>query len=151
MCWAMWDVEHSLAMASLKTYKPTQMIRDTKFGRKHKQHWNKKWNWRSAHKWSKFWFWSLIWPWRSLSIILQTNRDLNQGLFHLWSKFDDPSLNSWWLMSYHMDKLKIDGQTQAHTHTGKDNTRRPKLASGKNHIGHVWTITTKNFKLNTIT
>ena len=33
-------------------------------------------------------------------------------------------------MSYCTDKLMIDGQT--HTHAGNDNTRRPKLASGKN-------------------
>ena len=35
-------------------------------------------------------------------------------------------------MSYCTDKLMIDGQTHAHTHThaGNDNTRRPKLASG---------------------
>ena len=36
-------------------------------------------------------------------------------------------------MSYCADKLMIDGQTHAHTHVGNDNTRRPKLASGKNH------------------
>ena len=30
-------------------------------------------------------------------------------------------------MSYRADKLVIDG----HTHAGNDNTRRPKLASGK--------------------
>ena len=35
-------------------------------------------------------------------------------------------------MSYCTDKLMIDGQTHAHTHAGNDNTRRPKLASGKN-------------------
>ena len=37
-------------------------------------------------------------------------------------------------MNYRTDKLMIDGQTHAHTHThaGNDNTRRPKLASGKN-------------------
>ena len=39
-------------------------------------------------------------------------------------------------MSYRADKLMIDGhtdtQTHIHTHAGKDNTRRPKLASGKN-------------------
>ena len=37
-------------------------------------------------------------------------------------------------MSYCTDKLVIDGHTHIHTHThaGNDNTRRPKLASGKN-------------------
>ena len=33
-------------------------------------------------------------------------------------------------MSYHADKLVIDGHTD--THAGNDNIRRPKLASGKN-------------------
>ena len=40
------------------------------------------------------------------------------------------------LMSYRTDKLVIDGHTDTHTythtHAGNDNTRRPKLASGKN-------------------
>ena len=33
-------------------------------------------------------------------------------------------------MSYRADKLVIDGHT-THTHAGNENTRRPKLASGK--------------------
>ena len=37
--------------------------------------------------------WSLMWPWKSRSIASQNNRDLNQGLLHLWSKLGDPSLN----------------------------------------------------------
>ena len=28
----------------------------------------------------------------------QNNRDLNQGVLHFWSKFDDPSLNRWPVM-----------------------------------------------------
>ena len=37
-------------------------------------------------------------------------------------------------MSYHADKLMIDARTDTHTDTdaGNDNTRRPKLDSGKN-------------------
>ena len=35
-------------------------------------------------------------------------------------------------MSYRADKLMIDGHTDTHTHAGNDDTRRPKLASGKN-------------------
>ena len=35
-------------------------------------------------------------------------------------------------MSYRVDKLVIDTQTDTHTDAGNDNTRRPKLASGKN-------------------
>ena len=38
-------------------------------------------------------------------------------------------------MNYRTDKLMIDGHTDTrtytHTHAGNDNTRRPKLASGK--------------------
>ena len=34
-------------------------------------------------------------------------------------------------MSYRADKLVIDGHTDTHTRVGDDNTRRPKLASGK--------------------
>ena len=50
-------------------------------------------------------------------------------------------------MSYRTDKLMIDGHTDTHTyththtHAGNDNTRRPKLASGKNYIkgpGYNW-------------
>ena len=41
-------------------------------------------------------------------------------------------------MSYRPDKLVIDTHTHTHTHrptdAGDDNTRRPKLASGKNAI-----------------
>ena len=64
----------------------------------------------------------------------QNNRDLNQGLLHLWSKFGDPSLNGWWIIARTSSWL-TDTQTHTHTHThtraGNDNTRRPKLASGK--------------------
>ena len=37
------------------------------------------------------------------------------------------------MMSYRADKLVIDARTDTHTQTdaGNDNTRRPKLASGK--------------------
>ena len=84
-------------------------------------------------KWGKFWLKGSIWPWRSQSMITQNNKALNQGLLHLCSKFGDPSLKQ--LMSYRMDKLVIDGHTD--THTGNDNTRRTKLASGKNHWSGV--------------
>ena len=41
----------------------------------------------------KFDFLNQIWHWRSRSIATQIYRDLNQAIFHLWSKFGDPSLN----------------------------------------------------------
>ena len=56
----------------------------------------------------------------------KNNRDLNQGLLHLCTKFGDPSLNRWWVIA--RTNLVTDGRTDA----GNDNTRRPILASGKN-------------------
>ena len=35
----------------------------------------------------------------SSSINPQKNRDLNQGILHLWSKFGDPSWKGWWVMA----------------------------------------------------
>ena len=52
----------------------------------------------------KFDFLSQIWLWRSRSIATQNNRDLDQAILHLWSKFGEPSFN--WVMSYGADKLK---------------------------------------------
>ena len=88
---------------------------------------------RTSSKWGKFWLLSSIWPWSSRSIIPKNNRDLNQGLLHLWSKFGDSSLNGWWVTARTSWWL-TDRHTHTHTHThaGNDNTRRPKLASGKN-------------------
>ena len=80
-------------------------------------------------KLGKFWLSSSIWPWRSPSVTPQNYRDLNQGLWHLWSKFGDPSLNGWWIIARTSSWL-TDRHT--YTHAGNDNTRRPILASGKN-------------------
>ena len=35
----------------------------------------------------------------SSSINPQNNRDLNQGILHLWSKFGGPSPNGWWVIA----------------------------------------------------
>ena len=64
------------------------------------------------------------------AIIPQNNGDLNQLFFTSLVKI-------WWsyfkrLMPYRTDKVMIDGHTQ--THTGNDNTPRPKLALGKNEL-----------------
>ena len=67
---------------------------------------------RTSSKWGKFWLISLIWPWSSRSIIPKNNRDLNQGLLHLWSKFGDSSLNGWWVIARTSWWL-----TDRHTHT----------------------------------
>ena len=62
----------------------------------------------------------------SSSINPQNDKDLNQGLLHLLSKFGDPSLNGWW------DIMRTNLVTDRQMDAGKDNTRRPILASGKN-------------------
>ena len=99
----------------------------------------------TSSKWGKFWLWSLIWSWRSRSITCKNNRDLNQDLLHLWSKFGDPTLNgsrviaqtSKWLTHRpthtHMD---------THTDAGDDDTRRPKRASGKKKL-HITPATAR--------
>ena len=43
----------------------------------------------------------------------QNNRDLNQGLLHLWSIFGDRSLNGWWVIA--RTNLVTDGQTNGRT------------------------------------
>ena len=90
---------------------------------------------RTSSKWGKFWLWSSIWPWRSRSITHKNNRDLNQGLLHLWSKFGDPSLNGFRVIAQTSKWLThrlTDIHTRTHTDAGDNNTPRPKLASGKN-------------------
>ena len=46
----------------------------------------------------------------------QNNRDLNQGLIHLWSKFGDPSLNGWWVIA-RTSKWLPHGRTDGHWQT----------------------------------
>ena len=58
------------------------------------------------------------------------NRDLNQGLLHLWSKFGDPSWNGWWVIARTSSWL-THGRTHTQTEASNDNTRKPKLASGE--------------------
>ena len=62
----------------------------------------------------------------------QNNRDLNQGLLHLWPKFGAPSWNGSWVIARTSSWL-THARTHTHTQTdaGNDNTRRPILASGK--------------------
>ena len=88
-------------------------------------------------KWGKFWLLRSIWTWRSKSIAQQNNMYLNQGLLHLWSKFVDPSLNGWFIIVRTSSWLT---DTRTHTHAGNDNTRRPKLAAGKNCLNCVFIL-----------
>ena len=74
---------------------------------------------------------SEIWPGRSRSIIPQNNRDLNQGLLHLCSKFGDSSLNSWWVIVWTSKWLK---HTQTHGQIHRHRRwQYPKAKSGQQH------------------
>ena len=79
---------------------------------------------RTSSKWGQFWLLSSIWPWSSRSIVPQNNRDFNQGLFHLWSKFGDSSLNGWWVIARTSWWL-TDRHTHTHTHTHTQATTIP--------------------------
>ena len=46
----------------------------------------------------------------------KTNRDLNQGLLHLWSKFGDPSYNGWWVIA-RTGLWLTHGRPDGRTHT----------------------------------
>ena len=82
--------------------------------------------WTSSKR-GQFQVWSQIWPWRSQLTAPKNNRDLNQGVLLLWTKFGDPSLNRWrvivrtskWLIHTHT-------QTQAMTIPGGQNWPRVK-------------------------
>ena len=92
---------------------------------------------RTSSKWGEFRLSSKIWPWRSQSITPKNNRHLNQGVLRLSSKFGDSSVNGWWVIvrtSKWLIHTQTHGHTGRHTDAGDDNTRRPKLASGKNEI-----------------
>ena len=73
----------------------------------------------------------------SCSINPQNNRDLNQGLLHLWSKFGDPSWNGSWVIARTSSWL-THGRTHTQTDAGNDNTRRPILALGKKQLIKCW-------------
>ena len=60
----------------------------------------------------------------------QNNRDLNQGVFQIWSKFGDPSLKGHELLCGQAHDWPMEGWTDKPTNAGNNNIRRPKLASG---------------------
>ena len=62
----------------------------------------------------------------------QNNRDLNQGLLHLWFKFGDPSLNGCWVIV--RTNLMTDRRTQATTISGGQHWPRVK-SSPSNVVG----------------
>ena len=73
------------------------------------------------------------WRWAKVAMLAGRGQRINQGLLHLWSKFGGPSLNGSWVIARKTSDWHTDGQTDA-VH---DNTRRPKLASGKNVFENV--------------
>ena len=86
---------------------------------------------RTISKYGNFLLLGWIWPWSSRSITPQNNRDLNQGVLLFWSKFGDSSLNGWQVIA-RTSKWLPHTQTHRQTDAANDNTRRSKLASGKN-------------------
>ena len=96
--------------------------------------------WTSS-KWGKIWLSSQIWPWRSRSIIPKNNRDPNQGVLHLWSKFGDPSLNGRWVIvrtSSWLIHTHTDPQTQAMTIPEGQNWPRVKISFLQNAFENIW-------------
>ena len=83
---------------------------------------------RTSSKWGKFWHLSSIWSWSSGSIVPKNQRDLNQGLLHLWSKFGGSSLNGWWVTARTSWWL-TDRHTHTHTHTRRQR-QYPKAKTG---------------------
>ena len=87
---------------------------------------------RTRSKCGKIWLYSLIW--RSGPIIPKNNKDLNQGLLHLCSKFGDSSLNQWWVIVRTSPWLihthgHTDTQTQATTIPKGQNWPRVKMTT----------------------
>ena len=87
---------------------------------------------RTSSKWGKFWLWSLIWPWRSGSITPKTIGILTK-VFYIYG-------TNLVILAWTGDELSRGQASDWCTHrrkhrqtdAGNDNTRRPKLASGKN-------------------
>ena len=61
----------------------------------------------------------------------QNNRNITEGLLYLWTNFDDPRLNGLRVIA-RTSKALTHTDKDTHADSGNDNTRRPKLASGKN-------------------
>ena len=61
---------------------------------------------------------------------LQNNRDPNQVVLHVWSKFGDSSLSDGRVIMERTSELTHTG-THIYTDAGNDNNWRPKLVMGK--------------------
>ena len=72
--------------------------------------------------------------------------DLRKDLLHLWYTFGDPSLNEWLiiaqtkLVTHGRPDRRTSGHRPTQTNGGKDNTRSPKLASGKKTQGLIFNM-----------
>ena len=93
---------------------------------------------RTSSKWGKFWLWSSIWPWRSRSIAPPPQKKKKIGILPKVFYTYGPNLV---ILSWTGDELSRgqahDWRTHRQTDAGNDNTRRPKLASGKNYSIHM--------------
>ena len=58
-----------------------------------------------------------------------------KGVLHFWSIFGDSNLSGWKVITLKNSELTVT-KTHVQTDTGNDNTRKPKLSSGKNPIYH---------------
>ena len=83
-----------------------------------------------APKMCKFGLLSSIWHWRSRSIAPKNNRDLNQAVLHLLSKFGVSSLNRWRFMARTSSGL-TDTHIDSHTHTDRQ-TQATTIPEGQN-------------------
>ena len=139
MCRTIWDVEEYIRLCCCMSHKYFKDAKAIQINRILKFKLNLTYQARSNPKiigiLTKV-FGTSGWPWRSRSNTPKNNTDLNQGPLHLWSKFVDPSLNGWCVIARRstcLPQTQTDGRTHRQTDAGNDNTRRPKLASGKNY------------------
>ena len=83
--------------------------------------------WITSKSWEEFLLLISIWPWRSRSIAPKTIRIL---AWVFYTSYPNLVILAW--MGDELGDTRTDGYTDRQTDTGNDNTRRPKLASGKN-------------------
>ena len=96
---------------------------------------------RTSSEWGKFALWPEILPWRSRSIAPRYNRDLNQVVLHLWSKFCNPSLNGSQVITQKSKWLThrlTDTQTQATTIPEGQNWPQVKMKVINVYHSNIW-------------
>ena len=78
-------------------------------------------------------------PGKSKLIAYQINRDLNQCILHIWSKFGDFSLNGWWVIartSRWLPHTWRDGRTHK-----TDRHRQWQYLKAKTGVGYIFNVT----------